>query len=163
MCMKRIKPIQMQMQPARMDKVLCFSSNIFILQKTDLVLGEPRAPVCVQFQTHKSLPLAKALLGSWDTFAILSCYSTHWNTVGLLIPSEPHVVAPEGGSLLQYESALWDFNRAAKTEGLFPMALLGNNSFSVTCSECTKYNKCPILGFSTRFLCARYPAPSELQ
>lgn len=62
MSMKRIKPIQMQMQPARMDKVLCFSSNVFILLKTDLVLSKLRAPVCVCFQTLKSLPLATVLL-----------------------------------------------------------------------------------------------------
>lgn len=60
MCMKRIKPIQMQMQPARMDKVLCFSSNIFILLKTDLVLSELRAPVCVQCQTHRACLWPKA-------------------------------------------------------------------------------------------------------
>lgn len=35
MSMKRTKFIQMQIQPARMDKVLCFSSNILILLKTE--------------------------------------------------------------------------------------------------------------------------------
>lgn len=52
----------MQMQPAGVDKVLCFSSNVFILLKTNLVLSEVRVPVCVQFQTLKRLPLAKVLL-----------------------------------------------------------------------------------------------------
>lgn len=46
MSMKRIKCIQMQMQPARTDKALCFSINIFILLKTNLVLSEMSVSVC---------------------------------------------------------------------------------------------------------------------
>lgn len=62
MCMKRIKTIQMQMRPARMDKVFCFSSSVFILLETDLGLSELRALVCVHFQPQRSLLLARVLL-----------------------------------------------------------------------------------------------------
>jgi len=52
--MKRIKHIQMQMQPSGMEKVLFFSSNISILLKTNLFLSELRAPVCAVPDTEKS-------------------------------------------------------------------------------------------------------------
>lgn len=62
MCMKRKKTIQMQMWPARLDKVFCFPCNVFVLLKTDLVLSELRVLVCVHFQPQESLLLPRALL-----------------------------------------------------------------------------------------------------
>lgn len=80
----------------------------------------------------------------------------------LLIPSEPHVVAPEGCcSACPY---LWEFYRVSDTVGLIPTALMGDTFFlSVTSSEYTKQSKRSSRGFSMNFLCARQSGPPEFQ
>lgn len=117
--MKRIKTIQMQMRPARMHKVFCFSSSVFILLKTDLGSSELGALVCVHFQPQKSLVLARALLSIWDIAAV-PCDGTRWNTAGLWIPLEPYVVAPKGWSVLQNLPYLMRLSQSSQNCGIAP-------------------------------------------
>lgn len=82
--------------------------------------------VCAVPDTEKSASGQRLI---WDTFAILSCYSTHWNTVGLLIPSEPQVVAPKGWSLLQHLSCLMRLQQSSQNCGIVPYSVYGQIFF----------------------------------
>lgn len=155
--MKRIKCIQMQMQPARMDKALCFPINIFILLKANFrdeclcVFRSRPWKVCLGPKSYLFEPLLHYCLFQYSQEACV-----------FINPIRTTCCSPRG--MLQCLSLLMGILQSVWHCGIDPYSFYGWHFFlSVTSSEYTKQSKRSSRGFSMNFLCARQSGPPEFQ
>lgn len=96
------------MQPARMDKVPCFSSNVFILQKTNLVWSEMSVCVCSGPDSEKSAS-GWSLTQYLSQFCITALFQHSLKYSGFINPfrttrCSPKGMKPAALSILPYEN-----------------------------------------------------------